>query len=220
MSVDNMEVVRDEVEDTTTQVAAEQEQEQPAAAIANGGSLQGELEYAERLQFPWKLHAILEHDDCKGIISWVDDHTVIVNDRKKLVETVMPRFLKTISSFQTFQRNLDLWKFRTFGDGSFMKVTFSHPQFVRGQPYLCSNMKVPILKDKRKQNPASRAAAAETKKKEREQRIREVQCRARMMATDHNFRVCSYVSVVVSRMSRVWLTSVSLVVYCCRLPTL
>jgi hypothetical protein len=101
-----------------------------------------DVEQRNDLQFPWKLHRILEHTEKSGqdsIVSWLPDGTSFrIHLKKEFSEQIMPTFFNT-TKFKSFQRNLNLWGFETIGKGPNKGARF-HRFFVKGKPALCKSM--------------------------------------------------------------------------------
>ena len=94
------------------------------------------------LQFPWKLHSLLDHAEEEGkqsIVSWLPHGRAFrIHDRKSFSEELMPTYFSS-NKFKTFQRSLNLWGFQSVGKGPERGARF-HKCFVRGQPNLCLMM--------------------------------------------------------------------------------
>ena len=89
------------------------DQTAPTAAVSNpqaGGT--GE-ESQNKLQFPWKLHQLLDEADQKGydgIISWMPDgKSFKVHDKTKFEREVMPIYFEC--KFSNYCLWLMLWEF-------------------------------------------------------------------------------------------------------------
>mmetsp|Transcript_26762 Transcript_26762/g.50041 ORF Transcript_26762/g.50041 Transcript_26762/m.50041 type:complete len:501 (+) Transcript_26762:85-1587(+) len=103
--------------------------------------------------FPLKLHVLLEDTVKRGfssIISWKGDRAFQVHNKELFAEMVMPVYFDS-KNYKTFQRNLNLWGFRTVSKGP-RKGECSHALFVRGQPDLCRSM----VRVRNKTNPPER----------------------------------------------------------------
>jgi hypothetical protein len=100
------------------------------------------------LIFPLKMHQLLREAENRGeshIISWLPDgRSFKVHDKKTFTNQIMPNFFGS-SKLKTFQRNLNLWGFKTVSKGP-QKGTCSHPSFLQGLPDLCSTMKRVVIR--------------------------------------------------------------------------
>jgi hypothetical protein len=95
------------------------------------------------IQFPWKLHEMLDNADVEGfsdIVSWLPGSTnsFKVHQRGVFVEGIMPRYFKKIQ-FKSFRRQLNLWGFERIKGGA-GKGGYGHYNFIRGKPSLCCMM--------------------------------------------------------------------------------
>jgi hypothetical protein len=98
----------------------------------------------ECIQFPWKLHEMLESADVEGfsdIVSWLPGSTnsFKVHQRGVFVEGIMPRYFKKIQ-FKSFRRQINMWGFERIKGGA-GKGGYRNLNFVRGMPSLCYLMK-------------------------------------------------------------------------------
>jgi hypothetical protein len=98
----------------------------------------------ECIQFPWKLHEMLDDADVEGfsdIVSWLPGSTnsFKVHQRGVFVEGIMPRYFKKIK-FKSFRRQINMWGFKRIKGGA-GKGGYRHPNFIRGMPSLCLMMK-------------------------------------------------------------------------------
>jgi hypothetical protein len=96
------------------------------------------------IQFPWKLHEMLDDADAEGfsdIVSWLPDSTnsFKVHQQRVFVEGIMPRYFKKIQ-FKSFRRQINMWGFERIKSGA-GKGGYGHPNFIRGMPSLCCMMK-------------------------------------------------------------------------------
>ena len=100
------------------------------------------LSPAGYLQFPWKLHRLLDDVAKSGddkLISWLPGNKAFkVHNREEFAGRVMPKYFSS-AKFKTFQRSLNLWGFEVVSTGS-DKGAFYHKYFVRGEPELCEKM--------------------------------------------------------------------------------
>jgi hypothetical protein len=97
--------------------------------------------------FPLRLHQLLdstEKEDKSRIVSWLPGgKSFKVHDKAAFANKVLPLFFGT-SKYKSYQRNLNLWGFRTVSNGP-EKGRCSHPRFQKGLPDLCHAMeRVPV----------------------------------------------------------------------------
>jgi hypothetical protein len=97
----------------------------------------------EFIQFPWKLHKMLEDADVEGfsdIVSWLPDSTnsFKVHQPGVFVEAIMPRYFKKIQ-FPSFRRQINMWGFERIKRGA-DKGGYRDPNFIRGMPWRCCMM--------------------------------------------------------------------------------
>lgn len=94
------------------------------------------------LQFPWKLHVLLdeaEEGDFHNIVSWLPNGIAFkVHNKERFSDEVLPKYF-TSSKFKSFQRNLNLWGFRTQTKEPGRGAIY-HPLFQRGQSDRCHLM--------------------------------------------------------------------------------
>jgi hypothetical protein len=98
----------------------------------------------ESMQFPLKLHEMLDHADVEGfsdIVSWLPGSTnsFKVHQTAVFVYCIMPRYFKKIQ-LKSFQRQINIWGFKRIKDGA-GKGGYRDPNFIRGMPSLCCMMK-------------------------------------------------------------------------------
>jgi hypothetical protein len=96
------------------------------------------------IQFPWKLHEMLDNAAVEGfsdIVSWLPGSTnsFKVHQPGVFAEGVMPRYFKKIQ-FKSFRRQINMWGFKRI-EGGAGKGGYRHPNFIRGMPSLCCMMK-------------------------------------------------------------------------------
>ena len=124
-----------------------------------------QLAYAQGLQFPWRLHVLLEITQKRGqghIISWLPKgKSFRVHDKREFSVQIMPTFFCS-SIYKTFQRNLTLWGFHTASKG-IDKGMCTHDFFIRGKPELCSLMKRVRIKSCKKAQQNSDPDASKSK---------------------------------------------------------
>jgi hypothetical protein len=98
----------------------------------------------ECIQFPWKLHEMLNNADVEGfsdIVSWLPGSTnsFKVHQPGVFVELIMPGYFKRIQ-FKSFRRQINMWGFERIKGGA-GKGGYRHPNFIRDMPSLCYMMK-------------------------------------------------------------------------------
>jgi hypothetical protein len=95
------------------------------------------------LQFPWKLHDMLDSAEREGyeaIVSWLPDkHSFKVHKPDDFAKSIIPYYFK-LTKFKSFRRQINMWGFERIKDGP-GKGGYKHPNFVRGVPSLCCLMK-------------------------------------------------------------------------------
>jgi len=94
------------------------------------------------VQFPWKLHSLLEKAEKEGndhIISWLPDgKSFKVHKKEEFCNSIMPAYFNS-NKYKTWQRSLNLWGFESIVRGQ-NKGAVCHKAFLRGYPELCKNM--------------------------------------------------------------------------------
>lgn len=111
------------------------------------------------VQFPWKLHAILNDPNIsvQDIIGWMPSgKSFRVFSKDAFEKTVMPTYFTT-SSYGSFQRSLNLWGFRVVSKGDHRGEVY-HEHFQRGRPELCNRM----TRTKKKQEEVLKDGGAHT----------------------------------------------------------
>jgi hypothetical protein len=98
----------------------------------------------ECIQFPWKLHEMLDDADVEefsDIVSWLPGSTnsFKVHQREVFVEGIMPRYFRKIQ-YKSFLRQIHMWGFKRIKGGA-SKGGYRHSNFVRGMSSLCCLMK-------------------------------------------------------------------------------
>jgi hypothetical protein len=95
------------------------------------------------IPFPWKLHVMLDSADtegCNSIVSWLPGgNSFKVHYEHGFVTNVMPRYFKQ-TKYKSFQRQLNIWCFERISNGP-DKGGYGHPNFVKGNPSLCRQMR-------------------------------------------------------------------------------
>ena len=93
--------------------------------------------------FPVKLHEMLHDEICQDIIEWLPHgRSFVVLDQEKLVNTILPCYLKREVKFNSFMRQLQLWGFVRIQDQSYY-----HQCFLRGMPGLVRRIELLSRKD-------------------------------------------------------------------------
>ncbi len=98
----------------------------------------------ECIQFPWKLHEMLDNADVEGfsdIVSWLPGsmNSFKVHQPGVFVLDIMPRYFKKIQ-FPSFRRQINMWGFERIKGGAGMGG-YRHSSFIRGMPSFCRKMK-------------------------------------------------------------------------------
>jgi hypothetical protein len=100
----------------------------------------------EGIQFPWKMHEMLDNADVEGfsdIVSWLPGSTnsFKVHRQGVFVEVIIPRYFKKIQ-YKSFLRQINMWGFeRIKGGAGRGRGGYRHSNFTRGMPSLCCLMK-------------------------------------------------------------------------------
>ncbi|CAJ1959862.1 unnamed protein product [Cylindrotheca closterium] len=106
-------------------------------------AVQNKIQNLHNLQFPWKLHRLLEEAELSGdstIVSWLPGNKAFkVHNRQEFANRIMPAYFSS-AKYKTFQRSLNLWGFESVSKGRDKGACF-HKFFVRGHPSLCENMR-------------------------------------------------------------------------------
>lgn len=106
-------------------------------------AVQNKIQNLHNLQFPWKLHRLLEEAELSGdstIVSWLPGNKAFkVHNRQEFANRIMPAYFSS-AKYKTFQRSLNLWGFESVSKGRDKGACF-HKFFVRGHPNLCENMR-------------------------------------------------------------------------------
>lgn len=96
------------------------------------------------LQFPWKMHLLMDYVESKDkadIVSWIlpEGQCFKIHDKQRFEKEVMPLFFKA-SSYKSFQRNLNVWGFESKNIKDGERRVIYHEFFRRKQPNLCQQM--------------------------------------------------------------------------------
>jgi hypothetical protein len=93
--------------------------------------------------FPSVLHNMMEQaevQDFRSIISWQPHgRAFLIHDAKAFLEQVLPMFFKH-SKISSFQRQLSLYGFIRLSHDGPDRGAYYHQCFLRGRPFLCSNI--------------------------------------------------------------------------------
>eukprot|EP00429_Kryptoperidinium_foliaceum_P001501 CAMPEP_0176022560 /NCGR_PEP_ID=MMETSP0120_2-20121206/10984_1 /TAXON_ID=160619 /ORGANISM="Kryptoperidinium foliaceum, Strain CCMP 1326" /LENGTH=407 /DNA_ID=CAMNT_0017355701 /DNA_START=109 /DNA_END=1332 /DNA_ORIENTATION=+ len=90
------------------------------------------------VQFPWRLHELLDEVD-SSIISWLPEGTAFkVHNKTRFTEEILPSYFNA-TKYKSFQRNLNLWGFETIHEGPNKGGCF-HPLFQKGNRDKCHYM--------------------------------------------------------------------------------
>jgi hypothetical protein len=110
-----------------------------------------------KLQFPWKLHKLLENVEAEGsvaIVSWLPHGKAFrVHSKPKFISTVMASYFNS-TKYKSFQRNLNLWGFETITQGP-DKGAIYHRFFIKNIPDLCARMIRQKIKGASSSDPSS-----------------------------------------------------------------
>jgi hypothetical protein len=98
----------------------------------------------ETIQFPWKLHEMLDNANVEGfsdIVSWLPGSTnsFKVHQSAVFVQGIMHCYFKKIQ-FKSFQRQINIWGFECIKGGA-GKGGYQDTNFIRSMPLLCFMMK-------------------------------------------------------------------------------
>jgi hypothetical protein len=97
-----------------------------------------------RIEFPWKLHQLLEDAEqnilYREIVSWLPGGRAFkIHNKIKFSSEVMPQYFKT-TTYKSFHRNLNMWGFETTRQGT-QKGACYNTLFRRDHPDGCYLMK-------------------------------------------------------------------------------
>jgi hypothetical protein len=107
------------------------------------------MEQSTGLQFPFKLHCMLDDACTNGfddIVSWDDGDSFKVHNKETFLEMIVPKYF-TLTKYRSFQRMLNMWGFQRVRSGP-NKGAYAHQHFRRGEPTLCNQMKCQKVKAK------------------------------------------------------------------------
>lgn len=94
------------------------------------------------LQFPWKLHEMLDLAEKIGkqdVVSWLPcGKGFRVHKKVDFCEQIMPSYFAS-TKYKTFQRSLNLWGFESVSKGPNRGACY-HQYFLKGQPDVCHKM--------------------------------------------------------------------------------
>jgi hypothetical protein len=98
------------------------------------------------------MHAILSRDDYKDVIDWLPHGRAwrVLKPREFEIK-VIPKFFEH-AKFSSFVRQANGWGFRRITQGR-DRNAYYHPQFLRGLPHLCKQMKRPGVSEKKATDP-------------------------------------------------------------------
>lgn len=93
--------------------------------------------------FPSVLHNMMEQaeaQDFSGVVSWQPHgRAFLIHDPKAFVQRVLPKFFKH-AKLSSFQRQLSLYGFIRLSHDGPDRGAYYHQCFLRGRPFLCSNI--------------------------------------------------------------------------------
>jgi HSF-type DNA-binding len=102
--------------------------------------------------FPAKMHAILSRQDLADVICWMPHgRGWKVHKPREFEVSVLPTYFEH-SKFSSFIRQANGWGFRRINAGR-DRNCYYHPQFLRGLPHLCKEMKRPGVSQKAPVDP-------------------------------------------------------------------
>jgi len=99
------------------------------------------------IQFPWKLHNMLNNAEAEGyntVVSWNGNNGFKVHDKDAFVANIVPKYFSQ-TKYRSFQRMLNMWGFQRIREGP-RKGAYVHQNFRRGEPELCNRMKCEKIK--------------------------------------------------------------------------
>ncbi|CAJ1958130.1 unnamed protein product [Cylindrotheca closterium] len=102
---------------------------------------------ASGIQFPWKLHNMLDNAETEGynaVVSWDGKNGFKVHDKDAFVADIVPKYFSQ-TKYRSFQRMLNMWGFQRVREGA-RKGAYIHENFRRGEPDLCNRMKCEKIK--------------------------------------------------------------------------
>lgn len=118
------------------------EEEVSGLALTDRKDIDSQREGRRGIQFPWKLHELLEQTEKDGkadVISWLPGgKSFKVHKKEEFCRDIMPAYFNS-SKYKTWQRSLNLWGFESVVRGPDKGACY-HSAFVRGYPDLCKNM--------------------------------------------------------------------------------
>jgi hypothetical protein len=107
-----------------------------------------------KLQFPWKLHTMLDNAIIEGhdsIVSWDGVDGFKVREKEAFVREIVPRYFSH-TKYRSFQRMLNMWGFERVPKGP-RKGVYVHINFRQGQPEFCNYMKCQKIKRRHTTSP-------------------------------------------------------------------
>jgi hypothetical protein len=111
--------------------------------LLSSGKLYQNMNECTSLQFPWKLHEMLDDAEIEGftyIVSWLPDYNSFkVHDQEAFTSLIMARYFRQ-TKYKSFQRQLNIWCFQRIARGE-GRGGYMHALFVRAKPSLCYSMK-------------------------------------------------------------------------------
>ncbi|KAL3929899.1 MAG: hypothetical protein SGBAC_012005 [Bacillariaceae sp.] len=102
---------------------------------------------ASGVQFPWKLHNMLDNAETEGydaVVSWDGKNGFKVHEKDTFVANIVPKYFSQ-TKYRSFQRMLNMWGFQRVREGP-RKGAYIHENFRRGEPDLCNRMKCEKIK--------------------------------------------------------------------------
>jgi HSF-type DNA-binding len=113
-------------------------------AAASDNSSYSLASHKARIEFPWKLHQLLEDAEQniidREIVSWLPGGAAFkIHSKSKFSSEVMPLYFKT-TTYKSFHRNLNMWGFETRRQGGHKGACYNS-FFRRDHPDGCYLMK-------------------------------------------------------------------------------
>jgi hypothetical protein len=140
---------------TVSSDISEEEEEDPYMDEDENDAPVGPVSYSS-ISFPFKLQALLDLLELKGVtnvISWLPHGRAFrVHNPNAFVRELMPRYF-SMSKFSSFQRQLHLYSFQRVTHGA-DKGAYYHPDFLRGMPRLCREMRRTVVNGKGCRKPS------------------------------------------------------------------
>jgi len=119
------------------------ESESPTTKLMDSDMVEVDNEEPTDLSFPYKVHMMIENaekENYSHIVSWTKDGKAFqVHNVDEFVKSVLPLYFDQ-SKYESFRRQLNLYQFKRVARGE-LRGTISHPSFVRGERWMCEEIK-------------------------------------------------------------------------------